>query len=71
MSLDIHLKYNLGDEVYIDMLGINGVVQTIWISDKCTKYEVRYFNSGAAKEVYFLESELFKKNSSTIGFNLK
>lgn len=71
MGLNIHLKYNLGDEVYISKLEINGTIQAIWITDKCTKYEVRYFNNGDAKEIYFLENELSKKNSSTIGFNLK
>ena len=36
----------------------DGVIIGIWIAEKGISYQVRYFNSGEAKEVYFYPDEL-------------
>jgi hypothetical protein len=71
MSLDLHLKYDINDEVYIKILGVNGIVTSIWIASKGIRYEIRYFYDGEVKEVYFYEQELTIKSNNKIGYNLK
>jgi len=52
------MKFNLHDKVKILALDIEGIIISIWIADKATQYQVRYFWQGEAKEVYFYEWEL-------------
>ncbi len=57
----IVIDYVMGQQVRIKELDCYGVVTSIWISVKTTRYEVRYFTSGSGKEVYFYKDELEPK----------
>ena len=65
------LKYNINDRVFINELGLGGLINAIWITDTGIKYHVRYFRDNIAEEVYFLEDELIlKTNPRPSGFVL-
>ena len=65
------LKYNINDRVFINELGLGGLINAIWITDTGIKYQVRYFRDNIAEEVYFLEDELIlKTNPRPPGFVL-
>jgi len=52
------VKFKLHDKVRIIELERPGRIISIWETDKGTRYEVRYFYDGVAKEVYFYSDEL-------------
>ena len=65
------LKYNINDRVFINELGLGGLINAIWITDTGIKYQVRYFRDNTVEEVYFLEDELIlKTNPRPSGFVL-
>ena len=57
LKFNLHDKVKLPEAIYKDLFGI---VTSIWITDKSTKYEVRYFYECKAIECYFYEWELEK-----------
>lgn len=53
------IKFELHKKVKIIPLdNWPGVVVGIWIAQKGTQYQVRYFANSKAEEVYFFEDEL-------------
>lgn len=52
--------FRLRDKVKIPELEKTGRIVAIFITEKGVRYEVRYFDNAAAKEVYFYEDELIK-----------
>jgi len=61
MKHTIEFEYDIGDQVFIKTLKMEGWVSSIWITDKGIKYEVRYFWNGELKEVYFYINEIAKE----------
>ena len=62
----MEFKFNLDEEVLLPELvhnNLTGRIKSIWITTQGIKYEVRYFWESIAKEVYFYESELKKKEN--------
>jgi len=62
----MNFKFQLEEEIKLPELihkELTGKIKSIWITEQGIKYEVRYFWEGIAKEVYFYESELRKKNN--------
>ena len=67
----MYLKFSINDRVFINELGLGGLITAIWITDTGTKYHVRYFRDFVAEEVYFLECELALENKNkTTGYYL-
>lgn len=52
--------FDITDKVRITQLNVDGVVKSIWITERGVQYEVRYFDEGSAKQVYFYPDELKK-----------
>lgn len=51
-------EIKIGDKVIIPDLERCGRVLSIWETQKGVKYEVRYFQNGDAKEVFFFDDEI-------------
>lgn len=56
--MKIETKYDLKNIVEITELKRPGVIKSIWLTDQGIEYQVRYFDSGEARTVYFFEDEL-------------
>lgn len=54
------LSFNLQDKVEILELNRKGVIKAIYITTTGVQYEVRYFDEGQARTVYFYEEEITK-----------
>lgn len=57
LKFELQEKVKLPKEIHKDIMGI---VIAIYIIDKATQYQVRYFWEGKPQEVYFYEWELGK-----------
>ena len=57
MKFNLHDKVKLPKSIHKDL---EGIIISIWITDKGIKYEVRYFWQSKAQEVFFYEWELKK-----------
>jgi len=66
----IKTKYNIDDRVYIKYLKTWGRCLSIFISKAGrVEYNIRYFNNGDPKEIYFLEDELSgQEEENRVGF---
>jgi hypothetical protein len=51
-------KFNLDQQVYIIELERSGIIKSIWVTVHGTEYQVRYFDDGEARTIYFYETEL-------------
>lgn len=60
----IKVRFEVLDQVRITALECDGVVISIWVDTKGVSYQVRYFHSGDAKQVYFYDFELEDKKAS-------
>lgn len=56
--MKIEIKFDINDKVKITPLNCKGIIQSIWITEKGIKYEVRYFDKAEAKNIYFYAEEL-------------
>jgi hypothetical protein len=56
--MKIETKFYIRQRVEIPEIKLNGTVSSIWITERGTQYQVRYFKDSELKEVYFLEHEL-------------
>lgn len=62
-----NMTFQLKDKVSIIPLEHwEGIIIGIWIANKGTQYQVRYFMDGKAEEVYFYEEELKVKDVKEI-----
>ncbi len=57
MKFELHDKVKLPSEIHKDLTGI---IVSIWIQERATQYEVRYFWECKSLAVYFYEWELEK-----------
>jgi len=51
-------KFNLNQQVYIIELERSGIIKSIWVTVHGVEYQVRYFDGGEARTIYFYETEL-------------
>ncbi len=58
MKAKVLLDYEINDKVCIKELERPGRVVSVWVTCTGVKYEVRYFQEGNAKTVYFFGDEL-------------
>ena len=56
--MKIETKFDIHDRVRIAELERTGRVISLWIIPKGIEYQVRYFDNGEARTVYFFEDEL-------------
>ena len=54
----IDFEFSLNDKVHITELNRDGRVVALWYGDIGTQYNIRYFDGGEAKTIYFFPDEL-------------
>ena len=58
IKMNIDVDFFLYDKVFIKELKRNGIVKSIWVTEKGIKYEVRYFDDAKIYENYFYKDEI-------------